>query len=441
MESLQVGGPRVKQTLTAEVVVLDEKTASAPHAPQGKLHAEPQAAPQVQLYSFRMIPSGNHAQSVIDENYLFLDELAALYPQCVCADGTYTCPVCDGPMTIKSQRTGNCGVCKECGEHKPVYVWTLYEIKNRWYQGRAINHLCARLGYIVSRLRTKKDQARQKELATAAMECGEQGGAVFPVHWVEENGQCSCGKHDCHDEGKHPILRHGLNDASTDPAQIRKWWSWKPHANIGIRTGKESGFFVLDVDTDEGKEGAESLAALEEQYGELPQTRMVITGGGGFHYYFRMPAGVDVRNSTSAIGKDLDIRGDGGYVLAPPSNHKSGRNYEVEAATYELPIAEAPQWLIEKIRSGARAVNTPGPSRTAGHSLQDLLKGVERGNRNDAVTRATGKLLALGYTRQTVEEKILSMADVCSPPLGHDEALRTVESVYKGHSERHPEWT
>ncbi|HAT50435.1 MAG: bifunctional DNA primase/polymerase [Nitrospirae bacterium] len=147
--------------------------------------------------------------------------------------------------------------------------------------------------------------------------------SVFPLHWIDDNGCCSCNDNECKSQGKHPLVKWG-NEATTDHDQITQWWSKWPKANIGIATGAKSGLVVLDVDVDSG--GEASLNKLLDQYGPLPETIRVKTGSGGEHIYFKHPGG-KVGNSASKVGAGLDIRGDGGYVVAPPSNHLKG-NYQ-----------------------------------------------------------------------------------------------------------------
>src|SRR5215211_1206215 len=116
---------------------------------------------------------------------------------------------------------------------------------------------------------------------------------------------------------KTPYTKNGHLDATTDKSRITAWWNRWPNANPAAPTGERSGVFVLDVDKD--KWGFGSLEALEEEHGELPTTYIVKTGGGGFHYYFRLPPDVVIRNSAGKLGRGLDVRGEGGYVLLPTS--------------------------------------------------------------------------------------------------------------------------
>lgn len=186
---------------------------------------------------------------------------------------------------------------------------------------------------------------------------------VFPVQGIS-NGHCTCGKLQCDRPGKHPIgnlVPHGLKDASTDPDIIARWWKEAPWANIGVVTGAISGLVVLDVDVIKG--GDDSLFALEQTYGKLPETVMALTGSGGFHYLFAHPGGkTRIKNSVDTLGVGLDIRGDGGYIVVAPSLHIHGRQYAWEESCKPLvaPIAEVPPWLLAKIRDDKKT-KAPGP--------------------------------------------------------------------------------
>jgi putative DNA primase/helicase len=150
----------------------------------------------------------------------------------------------------------------------------------------------------------------------------------------------------CVPGGKTPLTQHGCLDATTNEAQIRRWWDRWPGANVAIATGAESGLVVLDPDRDKG--GLESLADLQLERGPLPAGPVVRTGGGGEHLYFRHPGG-KIANKVE-LRPGLDVRGDGGYVVAPPSRHASGNEYKWVALDAEPP--EAPLWLLDLLREG-----------------------------------------------------------------------------------------
>jgi Bifunctional DNA primase/polymerase, N-terminal len=158
-------------------------------------------------------------------------------------------------------------------------------------------------------------------LREAALHYASLGWHVLPLHNAISGGGCSCGRPSCHSPGKHPRTRRGCKDASADPSQIDRWWVKWTGANIGIATGAISGIVVLDID---GAEGRATLQELIAEHGFLPRTPVVQTAR-GLHFYFKLPQGVSVPCST---GSGLDIRGNGGYVVAPPSIHLSGHVYE-----------------------------------------------------------------------------------------------------------------
>jgi P4 family phage/plasmid primase-like protien len=143
---------------------------------------------------------------------------------------------------------------------------------------------------------------------------------------------------------KDPYTQHGFKDASTNAAQIRSWWRRWPQANIGIPTGRASGWLVIDIDT---KAGAtyDQLAAL----GTLPATRIAQTGSGGLHLVFRYPTDQEIRNSASKLAAGVDVRGEGGYIVAAPSVTVVGQ-YDW---TNELPPVDAPAWLLKRLSASA----------------------------------------------------------------------------------------
>jgi len=141
---------------------------------------------------------------------------------------------------------------------------------------------------------------KENEFLTAALSYIDKGFHVLPLK----------------PNGKAPITRHGAKDASICKKQVRSWWSKYPNANIGIATGKISGIFVVDVDGEYPK-----------HWPAMPDTLTAKTGI-GTHYYFEYPEGAAIGNKVKINGYDVDIRGDGGYVVAPPSIHSNGSEYE-----------------------------------------------------------------------------------------------------------------
>ncbi|MBE7507977.1 MAG: bifunctional DNA primase/polymerase [Planctomycetia bacterium] len=171
-----------------------------------------------------------------------------------------------------------------------------------------------------------------------ALEYAARGWPVFPLHEAH-NGACTCGKSNCKSIAKHPRTPNGVRDATVDEAKILQWFKQWPTANIGIATGAESGIGVIDIDPRHG--GDANITALEKTCGPLPATVTVKTGSDGRHGYFQHHGG-EIRNARDIGGaRGVDVRGDGGYVVAPPSIHANGNRYEWIGETEK--IAELPE--------------------------------------------------------------------------------------------------
>ena len=166
-------------------------------------------------------------------------------------------------------------------------------------------------------------------LRSAALAYARRGVPVFP----------------CEPGGKRPLTRNGFWDATTEARQIGAWWARWPAANVGVPTGGRSGLLVLDADPRGG--GFESLALLERENGPLPETARARTGGGGVHVFFGYPAGETVRNSAGTLGAGLDVRGEGGYVVVPPSRTRSAYEWIDRSHPAE------PKWLLARLREHA----------------------------------------------------------------------------------------
>jgi len=252
------------------------------------------------------------------------------------------------------------------------------------------------------------------------------GWPVLPLHSIGLAGRCTCGHEDCGSPGKHPRTPRGLKDATRDTATIRNWWRVWPNANIGITTGAASGFFVLDVD---GEEGKKSLAELEAKYGALPKTVESATGGGGRHLFFRWPRRT-IKNKVS-LAPGLDVRGEGGYIVAPPSNHISGVRYawKVFLSPDEATLAVAPLWLIDLLCNGKTLNDDKGATTP---KVADLaLAGVPEGMRDTTLFRYACSLRARGLKREEAETLVLRAAAACVPPFSQAEALAKVESAWR----------
>lgn len=242
-----------------------------------------------------------------------------------------------------------------------------------------------------------------------------RGWHVHPIHSMRD-GACSCGVA-CSSPGKHPRTPNGFKDATTDPAILQGWLDQWPDMNIGIATGP-SNLLVLDVDPAHG--GHTSLEALLKRVGDgIMESVRVKTGGNGLHVYYHGHAGIG--NSAGSLGLGLDTRGAGGYVLAPPSNHKSDGTYEwttgrSPAQCALLPLPPALQAELQKPRA-APVVDTP---------ISNLVKG----GRNQALTQMAGSMQRRGFTTEAITVALWAHNQAaCQPPLGKQEVDAIARSV------------
>lgn len=261
--------------------------------------------------------------------------------------------------------------------------------------------------------------------------------AVLPVHFPRRSGRqfaCSCGRDDCGQPAKHPygrLVQRGVRDATTDYRTVERWFASTPY-NIALATGSASGIFVLDVDPRHG--GDDSLAALEEAHGPLPNTWRFLTGGGGEHILFRHPGSVRVPNSAGNLGRGLDVRGDGGIIVAPPSLHITGRPYAISVDHHpdEVPLAVAPDWLLQRL--GARPTNTRVDAHA--HPRVDwravASHTVPQGQRNTTIAKLAGLLLGKHIDPHVCLDLLLAFnAARCNPPLDEREVATIVASIWR----------
>ena len=208
--------------------------------------------------------------------------------------------------------------------------------------------------------------------------------------------------------GKHPITRRGLHDASVDPEQIKAWFDVGEELNVGIAV--PDGMVIIDVDPRNG--GNETYVQILTEKG-LPATRAVNTGGGGLHLYYRVPAGY---RFPGKLGRGIDLKQLGGYVLAPPSNHESGRNYEL--ASQE--IADAPPWLVamgtkrlEPLTREAQELEFDEELSDIDHAAVAALLAPHycSGNFHKGAMHVGGYLKNRGYTSGDAEKIVGDMAE------------------------------
>ena len=248
----------------------------------------------------------------------------------------------------------------------------------------------------------------------AALSYARLGLAVFPL--VEG--------------AKNPATAKGFKNASTDEKTVRTWWTRNPNYNIGIACG--NGTMVIDLDVDEAKDedGTATLRKWEDDNGKLPETATAVTGRGGLHMLYRIDG--EVRCSANPkLG--VDVRGDGGYIVAPPSIHPNGTQYAWERDPRKHEIAEADGNVMafiefvqgKKDDESNKALSVPGE--------------IESGGRNNTLFKMACSLQSKGLSNSAILAAVMAEnAEKCNPPLSNNEVRRLVESALtkeKGNAE------
>ncbi len=262
-------------------------------------------------------------------------------------------------------------------------------------------------------------------LLDAALTYAARGWPVFP-----------CGRN------KRPRIPggRGFLDATCDAAQLRVWWEKWPTALIGVAAGAASGIVVIDTDIPKTAEkpipGLESLKQLEQKYGKLPETLTSRTGSGGHHLIFAHPgAGIVIPDKTELAGlQNLDVRGDGGYIIVPPSGHPSGGRYEW---LNDLPIARLPDAWLELLMTRPDARRRDGgatftsSSDAGNYWLSRALQSASEGNRNDRGFWLACQLRDAGLSERDAEHVMFDYAaQVPGSGYATREALASLKSAY-----------
>lgn len=235
--------------------------------------------------------------------------------------------------------------------------------------------------------------------------------------------------HPCQEAGKRPLLRHGVSEASSEADTVAEWWRRWPSANVGLATGHL--LVVVDLDGAEGLRSWSQLLSGRHQ----DVTTVTVETGRGRHIWFHSPA-APVRNSAGRVGRGIDVRGSGGYVLAPPSVHPTGVAYTFNRACAVL--ADWPEWLDNAIRpvlhptppTGARPRSKPYGAAALAAETAKVARASE-GQRNDILNRAgfaLGQLVAAGALDERLVVDQLMRAALQSG-LDLDEVSRTTGSA------------
>ena len=214
---------------------------------------------------------------------------------------------------------------------------------------------------------------------------------------------------------KTPLVKEWQKLATSDLGQLEVWAAQFPGCNWGMATGPGSGVFVLDVD---GEPGVAALLNYHQQGQELPNTLSVTTGRGN-HIYFRWPEGQPIRNSAGKLAEGLDIRGEGGYVVIPPSVHPNGEPYAYGDPGERL--LDAPEWLLTLLKEPAQGPALISPQPQAA---------IPKGKRNDTLTSLAGTMRRRGMSQAAIEAALLEEnRHHCEPPLPDAEVRRIAASA------------
>ncbi len=263
-----------------------------------------------------------------------------------------------------------------------------------------------------------KTTTSKSEMGRRAVALLRRGWSVVPVHVPLESGACSCGQDTCSWPGKHPRVpwRPYTENLPTE-AQVIEWFDEEFFgANLGVVTGQVSDLVVVDVDGT-----IDDFQALG-----LPRTRAVLTGGGGYHFYYRN--GREPTPSGISVTPGIDIKADGGFVVSPPSLHLSGFNYE---------------WLDRRrILTKISPSDLPQRAHVSspnGEWAGELLGGVSEGERSATVARLAGRYAQLGLTAAEASMLLTTWNTQNNPPLPLRELGATIRSVYTRHTRRNEE--
>lgn len=279
------------------------------------------------------------------------------------------------------------------------------------------------------------DEPIESPMLEAALSYARRGWPVIPLWWVAV-GRCQCKKSKkCTSPGKHPFGKfapNGSTDGTVDEDLIHSWWTAYPDMNIGICTGGK----LVGIDID-GPEGQSTLDRLEATFGSLGQTLTAKTGrgDGGRHQYFGKDPNIKIGNiQKDPDWKQFDVRGEGGYLVAPPSRHKTGRKYRWDkdsTALAQLPAS----WVngIVEHQSSAK-VKKPSSAVQPSNTKKDAPK--KEGERDDSMFRYASDLEGKNLSYNEILANCLSVNTTYIPPLEEYEVNRKVDSAWKYRTRR-----
>ena len=243
-----------------------------------------------------------------------------------------------------------------------------------------------------------------------ALYYAELGLAVFPLAY----------------RNKVPAIEGGCKAATTEKSKIERWWNQNPRYNIGIATGnKSNGLVVIDLDVDKNKgiDGYEVLRDWQNKHGELPETWQSITGRGGYHYFYK-----DTITHSNKVGlyEGVDIRGEGGYIVAPPSVHPNGNTYEWEQEPKEYEIAQVDDIVNDFFKGEKQRIDS---EHKTNFKVPELIP---EGKRVDTIVRLIASLRTKGLDDDAIKAAVrVENEKRCNPPLKEKELEKAVFPALK----------
>lgn len=227
---------------------------------------------------------------------------------------------------------------------------------------------------------------------------------IFPIYAPVQN-KCSCNNPNCSSPAKHPLVFNSFRSATNNVSLIQTWLNKYPLCNWAIATGRSSNLIIVDVDLD--KNGGESIKLLK-----IPATYTVLSGN-GYHYYFSLPPKYHNLRSFTAILPGVDIKANGGYIIAPPSTHINGHQYEIYL---DMPPVPFPNSILKLILSKNNPDNKIFP-----------------GNRNTSLFRIG---LGFAYNHAITYKRLLKYLEIvnqdrCYPPIETDELKTIANNILK----------
>lgn len=260
-----------------------------------------------------------------------------------------------------------------------------------------------------------------EKMLSACNEYIQFGFKLIPVTYQREDGSCSCNKPNCNGVGKHPAIKGWQTNATNNIEEIKTWFLQDPFLNIGLLTGEN--LCVLDIDP--RNDGDSSLKELLDAIQEIPETPVVETGGGGLHFYFKNPK-EDFKKSKTGMLPGLDFKSIGGFIVAPPSLHKSGKQYQFAngKSLSEISISELPENLIKFLNGKSKSVLVKSELHIAGNIME--------GERNSQLFKIGCSLKSSGASEEAVLAALTKInLEQCKPQLSDSEIVQIAANSCK----------